>query len=460
MSHRIDVELTSKREDGSWTWRAAGARQPKGVVDGALIPEGVSVGDVVRAEAEMGVDGTSIVSVKPPKGRQRDSVERIEIVGSGVEQPAVTTQLAKGRRLDDGDRDRRRGDRSGGDRGRGRGDTGRDGQRQRRGDDRRPGRGDRDDRRGSGSREAGSQRSGRQRPPRESTGPSRPRPARLRPGQAHRHAFLAQLPDEQQPLARLVVRGGVPLVRDTLATQRKAAEQQGIPAVNADPVVDVAEKLAPHARLAEWMDRADAALAQANEVDLRDLRSVVVAADGVARHEQTRELAEQLRQALTQRVDHEQRVWLDELGTLVGEGRAIAALRLSSRPPKAGSPLPPPLASSLTDLVTAQLTADTAQDRYAAVVDALAYAPVRAQVIPEGVPAEPTETLLGAIRKLADRVPQVATAFGLQTEAASSGVRPPVPPPPAPRPPAPTSDAPAPAAEVAPQESEAQSPDA
>ena len=32
MSSRIEVELTSQREDGTWTWRAAGARQPKGVV--------------------------------------------------------------------------------------------------------------------------------------------------------------------------------------------------------------------------------------------------------------------------------------------------------------------------------------------------------------------------------------------------------------------------------------------
>ena len=34
---RIDIELTSSRPDGTWTWRAAGARQPKGVVSASVL---------------------------------------------------------------------------------------------------------------------------------------------------------------------------------------------------------------------------------------------------------------------------------------------------------------------------------------------------------------------------------------------------------------------------------------
>ena len=37
MSRRLEVELTSKRADGSYTWRAAGAKQPKGELDGAPV---------------------------------------------------------------------------------------------------------------------------------------------------------------------------------------------------------------------------------------------------------------------------------------------------------------------------------------------------------------------------------------------------------------------------------------
>ncbi|MUH55729.1 MAG: hypothetical protein F2683_02250, partial [Actinobacteria bacterium] len=49
MSRRIEIELTSSRPDGSWTWRAAGAREPKGVLDGTLLSQGSKPGDVVKA---------------------------------------------------------------------------------------------------------------------------------------------------------------------------------------------------------------------------------------------------------------------------------------------------------------------------------------------------------------------------------------------------------------------------
>ena len=59
MSRRIEIELTSARPDGTWTWRAAGAREPKGVLEGGLLYEGASVGDVLRAEAEFEIEGRS-----------------------------------------------------------------------------------------------------------------------------------------------------------------------------------------------------------------------------------------------------------------------------------------------------------------------------------------------------------------------------------------------------------------
>ena len=399
MSHRIDIELTSDRGDGSWTWRAAGARQPKGVLDASLLPEGTHVGAVLRAEVHSDADGISIVSVLPPKQRQRTEPERIEILGSGPTEGGVTAQLAGGRRRGrDGD--------EGGPRGRRDGPGRRDGERRR--GPRSPGR--------DGEREGG--RSGARRDRSERTPrpdrPERPRPKRLRPGRAHRQELVRQLPPEQRPLAELVLRGGVPLVREVLDGQRRKAEAEGIPAVRAEPVLDVAEKLAPHARLAEWQDRADAALAQAGEVDLRDLRSVVVAAEGVARHEQTRETAERLREALGARVDAEHRAWIDELGSLVAEGRVVAALRMSSRPPKAGTPLPLPLAQSLAELAASGLTPETGPDRYVAVLEALALSPVRLQVVPTALPDPPPAPVVEAVRRLGDRLPQIAAAFEVE----------------------------------------------
>jgi hypothetical protein len=159
-------------------------------------------------------------------------------------------------------------------------------------------------------------------------------------------------------------------------------------------------------------------LAEADEVDLRDLRSVVVAADDAARDDESRELASRLRDALTQRVDKEHGEWLAELGSTIEEGRVVRALRLSSRPPKAGARFPAEISSRLAELAGAALTAEVSQDRWAAVLDAVAYSPVRRAVKPAGVPAEPNEALLAAVKKLAGRVPDIAQLFGIQAEAA------------------------------------------
>ena len=69
---RLEVELTSSRPDGTWTWRKAGARQPKGDMDGVLVPSGSKVGDVLRVETEQMVDGIEITSVLPPKAARVD----------------------------------------------------------------------------------------------------------------------------------------------------------------------------------------------------------------------------------------------------------------------------------------------------------------------------------------------------------------------------------------------------
>src|SRR3954468_24770017 len=128
MSRRIELELTSARPDGNWTWRAAGAREPRGVVDGGLLPAGAKVGDVLRAEADFDVEGITVVSVLAPKGVRKEP-ERIELLGGpGSFEPVTQTLVAKrDRPRREGDRDDRRPRREGdADRGRprNRGDRG------------------------------------------------------------------------------------------------------------------------------------------------------------------------------------------------------------------------------------------------------------------------------------------------------------------------------------------------
>src|SRR3954466_4474840 len=100
MSRRIDVELTSARSDGTWTWRAAGARQPKGELDGGLLYAGAKVGDVVRVDADVQLEGITISLVLPPKAA-RTEPPRLELITPPTE-GKVTTSLTPGRRRDEG----------------------------------------------------------------------------------------------------------------------------------------------------------------------------------------------------------------------------------------------------------------------------------------------------------------------------------------------------------------------
>ena len=99
MSRRIDIELTSSRDDGTWTWRAPGAREPRGSLDGTLLPPGVKVGDVLRADADFDLEGIVVTSVLAPKGEERpERAARIEMIGSGRDSApgGVSVVLAPG----------------------------------------------------------------------------------------------------------------------------------------------------------------------------------------------------------------------------------------------------------------------------------------------------------------------------------------------------------------------------
>jgi len=432
----MKIQLTSARDDGDWTWRAHGARQPKGSIGRDLVPDGAAVGDVLRVEVDQFMDGIEVTSVLQGQA-ERTGAETLKIIGSGRNEPLVTTKLA-GRRGRRGDDDRRDGRREGG-----RG--------QRRDGDRRPrrdgeGRGDRDrGPRSAADRKDGDQRRGREgtgrdgdrRRGREDTGrdgdrrggrssqrsrtaataDTKARARRLRPRRTHRKAAIAALPEDQRRLAQILVRDGVPGLRTAIEAQNKAAEADSQPGIPADLLLKLAERIHPALRSADWQDRAEAALAGVADVDLRDLRSVVVAAESAFRTDENRALADQLREALTARVEREQQTWQAEVASAIEEDRVVRALRLSSRPPKAGAPLPGPVLDRLAAMADASLTSETGQDRWATVLDAVALSPVHLRVVPAGLPTEPGDQLLDVVKRVSMSVPAIAAAFGIEPTA-------------------------------------------
>jgi hypothetical protein len=410
MSRRIEIELTSARPDGTWTWRAAGARVPKGVLDGGLLPSDAQVGDVLRADAEAELDGMTIVAVTMPKGKVSKS-GLLEILPSDKPFEAVTQQLAKRDRSDRGDRrDRPRRDRD--DRPRRDGPGGGPGgpRRESGGGDRRPPR--------DGAREgAGGDR--RERRPRPNFTPppelpQRPKAKRLKPGRAHRNAVLAELSEEQRPIAEMAVQG-MPAVRQRLKDDNARAKAEGKPEMPEAGVLKMAEELLPKLRVAEWLDRADAAKRDMDELDLRDLRSVVAASDDpvVSRDESTRALAAELKEALVTKQEREYQQWLEDIDAALGVGRVIRALKMSGQPPKAGVRFPAEVATRLADATTASLTPDATPDRWAAVLEAMAFSPVRSLVKPTGVPTQSSDELTATVTRLASLLPQVAELFGV-----------------------------------------------
>ena len=131
-------------------------------------------------------------------------------------------------------------------------------------------------------------------------------------------------------------------------------------------------------------------------------------------------------------MEHEHRAWLNEIVNHLTDGRTVLALARSSRPPKAGSPLPIDVSERLTKAAAASLTSDTAPKRWATVLEVLAYSPVRALVTPQSRIEKPSEELLATIKRLSPKLPQIASLFGIEDKAkkpAAAKSRPQPPPP-------------------------------
>lgn len=380
MPRRIDIELTSALSDGSWTWRKAGALQPKGTVEASILPDGAQVGDELKVEAEQMLDGIEILSVV--KGREKAArTDLLELIPDDKPFEAVIETRAK----------RGRSDRDGDGKGR-----------------------DARKRRGDGDKRERTERPKRQRSEAPPEVPQRPKPKRLRPGKARTQEVLAAVPEEQRPIAELALQG-MSAVRNRVKEENVKLKADGKPEMPEAAITKMAEEMLPKLRVADWLDRAEAAQRQMQHLDLRDLRSVVAASDDpmVARDESTRAIADELKAALVTKQTEEMSHWLEDVDAALAVGRVIRALRLSSQPPKAGVMFPPQLAKRLGEAATASLLPDDSGDRWSAVLEAAAFSPVRALVTPTVPPITITDDLKKTVLRLGPLLPQIASLIGV-----------------------------------------------
>ena len=404
MSRRIDIELTSNRNDGSWSWRAAGAKAPKGIVDAKLLASSAKTGDVLKVEADFDLDGITVLSVVNVKEKGHRGT-LLEVLVSEKDFVPVTQKLAE-----KGKSDRKpRGDSKG---------PRRDGPNASPRPPRTP-------------RTPDAEKTDDRRPRRPSYVappelPKRPAAKRLKPKRTHRTAVLAALPEEQRGVAERALDGGIKAVRDAVKIQNDQLRKDGKPEVPAEGLISMAQELLPKLRVADWLDKAEAAKADIEHLDLRDLRSVVVASDDpmVVRDESTRVLASELKLALKSKQESSQTQWLADIAAAIDVSRIVRALKISSEPPKAGQPFPAELGAKLAQAATSALSSEKAPDRWIAVLESVAFSPVRAQVKPTSIPENPGEALLATVKRVASMVPHIASLFGVVVAPGSSAPRP------------------------------------
>lgn len=407
MSRRIDIELTSQTGDGSWTWRAAGARQPKGTVEAALVPSGETVGAVLRADVEVGLEGIEVLSLTSAKpARSPEKVDgRIEVKGTPKRAPDVSVIFAPGsgkrrRDDDDGERGRGRGERGGGRRGAGAGAEGEGGARDGRGD--RP-------RGGSGG---GPRRPGARRPGEGDGRPARGERPAVPTSTVHRNAMLAALRPEQIPVAEQLLRGGIQAVRQAIETQNASSKAAGKPPVASNALLAMADELLPTVRLADWKDRATVAQTAGKDFRLRELRAVVAASRTVNLDDEGRTLAKALQESLDQRTTALREEWLARITNALNDGRVFQAVEASIRPPEPGTRCPAELAVRLAAAAGEALSADLAPEEWMRLLDAVVASPVRRTVKPAGIPDD--EVARQAARHAAGSVPALAKLLGLR----------------------------------------------
>ena len=411
VSRRIEIEITSLNGDVA-TWRAAGAKLPKGTLSAALVQGGAVVGNVYRADVENYMDGIEVISVLPPKTASPldPRNEKLEIIVKPASGPDVVVTYAPKGRGGRRDGERREGDRKDSKR-----SSSRPGSKDRGGapTGEKSERGPRTERPASGARPARSDR------------PARPSGARTGgPVVAplttiYRNALLATLSPEQLPVAEQLLRGGIPAVRSAVAEQNKNATAQGRPTIDAETIDRIAEELLGKTNLALWKDKAAGAIGAGRELRLRDLRAVVTSAKTVSLDDEGRQQLKELQTALTSKVDHLRTVWNEKLETALNSKNVAETLRLVARPPDMSTRVSAEMAAKVVTMTSETLTADLDAAAWNEIVTLAVDTSIRRNIKPVGIPANDVSKALAI--KNAGAIPELAKLLGM-----------PVPPPPPP----------------------------
>jgi hypothetical protein len=413
MSRRIEIEITSLKGDLA-TWRAAGAKLPKGVLQASLVPGGALIGHVYRADVEQYMEGIEVLSVMAPKTASPldPRNERLELIPEEKKGPdVVVTYATKGRGA------RRDHDRPEG----GRRETTKGPSTQRAPREPREGARAPRERTSRGPRSEDPVGTSSERPAR---GPRAERTARVGHAERprgplqpqlttiHRNALLATLSPEQLPVAEQLLRGGMPSVRSAVALQNKNASAQGRPTIDPTTIERIAEELIKRTNLALWKDRAGGAIIAGRELRLRDLRAVVTSAKTVSLDDDARVQLKELQASLTARVDHLRTQWNERLEAAITSKNVKEALGLVARPPDVSTRVSADAAVRVVALVSEALSAEQDPLQWREIVELAADTSIRRNVKPQGIPSDEASRAVAVHN--AGAIPELAKLLGMK----------------------------------------------
>jgi len=415
MSRRIDIEITSLNGEVA-TWRAAGAKLPKGVLATSLVPGGPVVGNVYRAYVEQYMEGIEVLSVTAPKAAspldpRHERIERITEAPKGPDVVVVYAPKGRGGARRDGDRregDRREGPRRDATK---RPTTRREPRESQAGASTSAPRAEKSERPrrtpDSATRAPRADRPGRSARPERPRGPQTP-PVTT----TYRNALLATLSPEQLPVAEQLLRGGMPAVRAAVELQNTNAQAQGRPSVDAATIERIAENLLKSTNLALWKDRAAGAIGAGRELRLRDLRAVVTSAKTVSLDDEARVQLKELQGALTARIEHLRHQWTEKLETAINAKNVTEALSLVARPPDISTRVSADAAGKVVALVSESLTAEQEPQRWNQIVELAADTSIRRNVKPQGIPNDESSRAVAVHN--AGAIPELAKLLGMK----------------------------------------------
>lgn len=389
MSRRIEIEITSLNGEVA-TWRAAGAKLPKGSLKASLVPGGPVVGNVYRADIEQMMEGMEVLAVMAPKTASPldPRNERLTIIAPEKSGPdVVVTYAPKGKGGPRRDGDRERGPR-------------RDG-------DKRPGARPGAKPAASGERPARGPRTERSGRPERGATPGAPPMTTT-----HRNALLATLSPEQLPVAEQLLRGGMPAVRTAVAEQNKNATAQGRPTIDPATIDRIAEDLLGKTNLALFKDKAAGAIGAGRELRLRDLRAVVTSAKTITLDDEARAQLKELQTALTARLDHLRTQWNEKLDAAIKSKNVKEALTLVARPPDMSTRVSAEMATQIVAMVSESLTSETEPTLWKEIITLTVDTSIRRNVKPVGIPADESCKALAITN--AGAIPELAKLLGMK----------------------------------------------